>query len=53
MTEKRTECSNCHYLIGYPDGKRKCLMKQEFCIVDGKTSYPRDCKCFKEVMWND
>lgn len=24
-----------------------CLMKQEFCIINGETSYPKNCKYFK------
>ena len=42
-----TECNNCDYLIGHPNGDIRCLMKQEFCIVSGKTSYPKDCEYFK------
>ena len=42
-----TECNNCRYLIRYPNGSITCLMKQELCIIGGKTSYPKDCKYFK------
>ena len=49
MTEKRftSECTDCKYLIRFSDGI-SCLMKQEFCIISGKTSYPKDCEYFKE-----
>lgn len=43
-----TECTNCKYLIGYADGTITCLMKQELAIIDGKTSYPKNCGYFKE-----
>ena len=42
-----TECTNCNYLIGYPNGNMRCLMKQECCIIGGKTSYPKNCEYFK------
>lgn len=45
-----TECNECGYLIGYPTGERKCLMKQEFCIIDGETSYPKNCEHFKKKL---
>lgn len=48
MTEKRvtSECTVCKYLIGYSDNIR-CLMKKEFCIINGKTSYPTNCEYFQ------
>ena len=42
-----TECNNCRYFIGYSNGAMTCLMKNEFCIISGKTSYPKDCEDFK------
>lgn len=42
-----TECTKCIYLIRYPSNRTTCLMKQELCIIAGKTSYPKDCKYFK------
>ena len=42
----KTECIDCKYLIKHLDGI-SCLMKQEFCIVGGKTSYPKDCEYFE------
>ena len=48
MTAKRfiSECTECKYFIDNRDGTR-CLMKQEFCIVGGKTSYPKNCQYFE------
>lgn len=48
MVEKRfiSECTDCKYLIGYSD-KIRCLMKKEFCIINGKTSYPTNCEYFQ------
>ena len=45
--ETMTECTECKYFIDNADGIR-CLMKQEFCLIHGKTSYPKDCKYFEE-----
>lgn len=42
-----TECNNCKYLIKYPNDKLSCLMKQELCIIDEETLYPKDCEYFK------
>ena len=42
-----TECNNCTYLIKYPNGKITCLMKQDYCIIADKTSYPKNCEYFK------
>lgn len=39
-----TECTDCKYLIRYPNNAITCLMKQELCIVEGKTLFPKDCK---------
>ena len=49
MIEKQftSECTDCKYLIEYSD-EIFCLMKQELCIIGGKTSYPKDCEYFKE-----
>lgn len=42
-----TECNDCGYLLKYPNNEINCLMKQEFCIIGGKTIYPKDCTYFK------
>ena len=49
MTEKQftSECTDCKYLIGYPNNDIHCLMKQELCIINGKTSYPKNCQYFE------
>ena len=49
MTGKRviSECNECKYLIRYPNNAISCLMKQELCIIDGETSYPKDCQYFE------
>ena len=39
-----TECINCKYFIRYLNGEIACLMKQEICIINGKTSYPKNCR---------
>lgn len=44
-----TECTNCKYFLEYPNNEICCLMKQECCIIKGKTSYPKDCEYFKGV----
>ena len=49
MIEKQftSECTGCKYFIRYSD-EIFCLMKQEFCIIAGKTSYPKDCGYFEK-----
>ena len=29
------ECTECAYFIRYPHKQMTCLMKQEFCIING------------------
>lgn len=41
------ECNNCKSFLKYPNGEITCLMKQEFCIIEGKTSYPKNCEYYK------
>lgn len=43
-----SECTECIYFITYPKGEIQCLMREELCIISGKTSYPKDCKYFKK-----
>ena len=47
-TETMTECTECKYFIRYPNNEISCLMKKEMCIIDGKTSYPKNCEYFKD-----
>ena len=41
------ECTNCKYLIKYPNKELSCLMKQELCIINERTSYPKNCEYFE------
>lgn len=41
-----SECTECKYFIDNADGIR-CLMKKEVCIINGKTSYPKNCQYFE------
>ena len=43
-------CNECVHLIRYPEGGLTCLMKQEFCMVHGKNSYPKYCEYFEGEM---
>lgn len=45
--KSNSECADCGYFVRYGDGSMSCLMKQEFCIVEGVTSYPKDCEYYE------
>lgn len=43
-----SSCYDCIYFHTYPNKKITCLMKQDFCIINGKNVYPKECSYFKK-----
>ena len=40
-------CNDCVHFIRYPKGEVTCLMRQEFCMIKGKRTYPINCEYYE------
>ena len=45
-------CNDCVHFIRYPKGEVTCLMRQEFCMIKGKRTYPINCEYYETGVSN-
>lgn len=45
--DDKMECISCKYFHKYLNGEIHCFMKHDFCLVDNKNVYPKQCEDYE------